>query len=320
MKHSAAMNRISYWNIVVVNNVIACVTVRTACRIAVLLLCFDCPAVASEIVDSCKLTVVCDGFGKSDVLQKDWGYSALVECDGRRILFDCGNDADKFAANIQQLRIDIAKVEAVVISHRHGDHTAGLPQILQQRPEIAVYTPADEPFSTTTPPTFYRPGIESLPKHMRYFDGSEPEVVGHGTAWKRKLTLVNEHTEVFPGVHLIPTTSDKKGSLEMPELSLVVNTKDGAIVITGCAHCGVEKVLESASVIESRIRLLVGGFHLVTTDEAEIERVAASLREHWKVAAVAPGHCTSELGFLTLQRIFGNRYLYAGVGEVISLP
>ena len=290
------------------------------CRIAAALIWLTCPAMAGERVTNCKLTIICDAFGKSDALQKDWGFSALVECDGRRLLFDCGNDADKFAANFESLKIDLTELDVVVVSHRHGDHTAGLAQILQARPDIPVYAPADEPFSTTTPPKFYRPGVASLPKHMRYFDGAEPDAVGHGTAWKRKLTLINETKEILPGIHLIATVSETKGSLEMPELSLVVNTNEGAIVVTGCAHCGVENVVEAAAAVESRTRLLVGGFHLVTTGEAEIERVAASLREHWKVTAVAPGHCTSEQGFLTLQRIFGDRYIYSGVGEAISLP
>ena len=82
---------------------IASSNVSAMCRIAAALIWLTCPAMAGERVTNCKLTIICDAFGKSDALQKDWGFSALVECDGRRLLFDCGNDADKFAANFESL-------------------------------------------------------------------------------------------------------------------------------------------------------------------------------------------------------------------------
>ncbi|HWA98336.1 MAG TPA: hypothetical protein VG713_07580 [Pirellulales bacterium] len=131
---------------------------------------------------------------------------------------------------------------------------------------------------------------------------------------------MNQTKEIAKGIHLIPTISEVKGSSEMAELSLAIATPEGLVVITGCGHCGIEKVLEAASTLDRRIRLLAGGFHLVNHSEAEIERIGASLRNHWNVQAVAPGHCTSEQGFLTLLRLFDRRYLYAGVGEVLPLP
>jgi glyoxylase-like metal-dependent hydrolase (beta-lactamase superfamily II) len=72
-----------------------------------------------------KVTILYDAFGESKELTKDWGYSALVEHNGKRILFDTGNDAVKFEHNVKALGVDLTKLDFVVISHRHTDHTEG---------------------------------------------------------------------------------------------------------------------------------------------------------------------------------------------------
>jgi 7,8-dihydropterin-6-yl-methyl-4-(beta-D-ribofuranosyl)aminobenzene 5'-phosphate synthase len=268
-----------------------------------------------------QLTILYDAFGKAPELKKDWGFSALVQYGGKRILFDTGNDADLFAHNLKQLKVDVASLDCVVISHRHGDHTNGLLHLLKVRPDIPLYTPGDESFGGPTPRAWFERGVESLPKHMRYFDGKPPDDVPHGTAFRNaRIVQVKEKKELFKGVHLLATVSQVKGTLELPELSLAVQTPKGLVVLTGCAHCGVEKVVEEAAAIDKRIHLLAGGFHLVTASDADIEQVAANLRERWKVQSVAPGHCTGERGFLTLQKLFGEQYIYAGGGEVIPLP
>jgi 7,8-dihydropterin-6-yl-methyl-4-(beta-D-ribofuranosyl)aminobenzene 5'-phosphate synthase len=274
-----------------------------------------------------QLTILYDAFGKSPKLKKDWGFAALIHYGGKRVLFDTGNDADVFAHNLKQLKVDVTSLDFVVISHRHGDHTNGLLHLLKARPDVPVYVPADESFGGPTPRGWFERGEESLPKHMRYFDGKPPKNVPHGTAWRnaKKMVHVKETKELVKGMHLLATVSQAKGpagwgTLGMPELSLAVQTPKGLVVLTGCAHCGVEKVVEKAAGLDKHIHLVAGGFHLVTSPEADIEQVAANLRERWKVHSVAPGHCTGERGFLTLRKVFGKRYVYAGVGEVIPLP
>jgi 7,8-dihydropterin-6-yl-methyl-4-(beta-D-ribofuranosyl)aminobenzene 5'-phosphate synthase len=268
-----------------------------------------------------QITILFDAFSKSPELKKDWGFAALVEYGGKRILFDTGNNAEMFAHNLKQLKVDVASLDCVVISHRHGDHTNGLLHLLKVRPDIPLYVPFDESFGGQTPRVWYERGVESLPSHMRYFDGKAPENVPHGTAWRNaKITQVKETKELFKGVHLIATVSQVKGTLELPELSLALVTPKGLVVLTGCGHCGVEKVVEMASGLDKRVYLLAGGFHFVGRSEAEIEQVGVDLRERWKVQSVAPGHCTSEQGFRMLRKLFGDQYVYAGIGEVIPLP
>jgi 7,8-dihydropterin-6-yl-methyl-4-(beta-D-ribofuranosyl)aminobenzene 5'-phosphate synthase len=156
---------------------------------------------------------------------------------------------------------------------------------------------------------------------MRYFDGEAPAVVPHGTAWKSaNLIPVEASREIMPGISVVATTSDVPRTLEMPELSLSIRTPEGQILVVGCSHSGIETILAKTVPAGTPVQFLVGGLHLVTTPDAEIERVATSLRDKWKVAKIAVGHCTGEPGFAALQRTFGDRYHYAGLGTVVPLP
>lgn len=266
-----------------------------------------------------RITILYDAFGEPSPLKKDWGFSALVEFGGKRILFDTGNDADLFEHNVKALGVDLKAVDLVVISHRHGDHTSGLGSVLKVHPKVPVYVPADEPFMASTPVQMYHRGVEALPKHMRYFDGAVPAAVPHGTAWKgANLIPVDASREIMPGIRVVATTSKVPRTLEMPELSLSIDALEGQILVVGCSHTGIEAILEKSP--GRPVQMLVGGLHLVTTPEPEIERVVKSLRDKWKVARVAVGHCTGEPGFAALQRAYGERYIYAGLGTVVPLP
>ena len=70
-----------------------------------------------------RVTILYDAFGKSSNLKMDWGYSALIEHDGKRILFDTGNNPEIFAENVKRLGVDLKKLDVVVVSHRHSDHS-----------------------------------------------------------------------------------------------------------------------------------------------------------------------------------------------------
>src|SRR5271170_6034511 len=90
-----------------------------------------------------KVTILYDAFGESTQLTKDWGFSALVEHNGKRILFDTGNNAATFEHTVKALGVDLTKLDFVVISHRHADHTTGLRYVLSLNPKVTVYVPSD---------------------------------------------------------------------------------------------------------------------------------------------------------------------------------
>ena len=267
-----------------------------------------------------RVTILVDAFGKPSALKMDWGFSALVQHGAKRILFDTGNNAEIFAHNVKALGVDLTRLDFVVISHRHGDHTDGLRHLLKVNPGVKIYAPNDEHFGGPTPPQFYRRGAASLPPHMRYFGGVPPGVVPHGSVWAgANMERVSKVIEISPGIRLIPAGSQERGN-GIPELSLSISTEKGQVMFVGCSHPGIENILEAASAPGERVHIIFGGLHWVTMPEAEIERSAAALREKWNVQEVAPGHCTGEPAFAALQEVFGDRYRYAGVGTVMNIP
>jgi glyoxylase-like metal-dependent hydrolase (beta-lactamase superfamily II) len=105
-----------------------------------------------------RVTILYDAFGKDPAMKKDWGFSALVEYGGRRVLFDTGNDAEVFAKNVKAAGIDLKKLDFVVISHRHLDHTAGLSHLLSVNPGVKIYVPQEVlggVFGTSAPGSFF---------------------------------------------------------------------------------------------------------------------------------------------------------------------
>lgn len=268
-----------------------------------------------------QLTVLFDAFGKDGGLQKDWGYSALVEIAGKRILFDTGNDPAIFEHNVKAKGVDLTAIDFVVLSHRHSDHMGGMSYLLSLNPKVKIYAPKENfgIFGSSIASSFYRKA-ENLPAEMRYFDGSPPQLMKFGTAWPNaNFELIDKTTEIAPGITLIALVSDKPGTLELKELSLAIDTPEGVVLIVGCSHPGIDRIVEAATAINKRIHLIAGGLHLAITPDAEIERLVTALRDTYHVEWVAPGHCTGEPAFAALLKGFGDHDLYAGLGSVIGL-
>jgi len=254
-------------------------------------------------------------------MKKDWGFSALVEVAGKRILFDNGNDRDIFAANVKAKNIDLTNLDFVVLSHPPLRPYGGPEPRLSVNPKVKIYAPREGfgIYGSSLPSGFYRKD-ESLPPQMRYYDGKPPEVMTFGTAWQgANFEPIEKDDRSRPRHHAhracIRTTP---GTRELKELSLAVNTPDGLVLVVGCSHPGIDKIVEAAAAINPKIHLIAGGFHLVVAPDDTIAKTVAALKDTFKVENVAPGHCTGEPTFAALKQAFGNRYIYAGVG--ISLP
>lgn len=292
-----------------------------------LLLIFGCAAIssagpnASDNVSTARITVIYDAFGRSPGMQNDWGYAALVEYGGKRILFDTGNNPDILAQNAKAKNIDLSMLDFVVMSHRHGDHMGGLTYVLKVNPKVKIYAPKEGfgVYGADLPSTFYRKDA-SLPVEQRYYGGSPPEVMRFGSAWPgANFQLVDKNTEIAPNISLITLISEKPGTLELREVSLVINTPDGLVVIVGCAHPGIDKIVQAAAAINPHVYLVTGGLHLVVASDQDVEKAVAALHDTYKVEYVAPGHCTGEPAFNALKRAYGDHYLYAGLGTRLPL-
>ena len=271
--------------------------------------------------DPARITILYDAFGKPSAMTKDWGFSAFVEYGGKRILFDTGNNAAIFEHNVKVKNVDLTRLDFVVVSHRHGDHMAGLNYLLKVNQKVKIYTPKENfgLFGAELPGTFYRRN-EALPPEMRYYDGNPPKVMHFGTPWPEgNFARVTKTVEIAPGFYLIMLKGPWGVDLDVMEISLAIDTPQGIVLIVGCSHPTIEKIVATAKqVINKPIHLVLGGTHLLPAKDEQIEQIARTLRDDLKVEWIAPDHCTGEPAFAILRQAFGSRYLYAGVGTTIA--
>jgi 7,8-dihydropterin-6-yl-methyl-4-(beta-D-ribofuranosyl)aminobenzene 5'-phosphate synthase len=155
---------------------------------------------------------------------------------------------------------------------------------------------------------------------MRYFDGNAPDTLRFGSPWPNaKFTWVANTMQAAPGFHLILLKGTWGVDLDVMEISLAIDTPEGIVLVVGCSHPTLEKVVAAAVELipQKPIHLIVGGMHLLAATDEEITRVATALHDTWKVEWIAPAHCTGEPAFAILQKSFGDHYLYAGLGSTL---
>ena len=220
-----------------------------------------------------------------DGLRSPWGLSMLVRACGHQVLFDTGPDPDSLRYNAEKLGVDLSKIDAVVISHEHGDHVGGLPYIAAVRPGVRVYVP----------------------------EGMSPSV----KRWIKGLGLtvvdVGSTTEICPCMAVI-------GGLYGPpyEEALAVRTDEGLVVLVGCSHPGVDRiVMKAENDLKVRPLAVIGGFHLAGASLGKVRSVVENLVAEG-LSKIYPLHCSGPLVREVLRSSYPEEYEEAHVGSLIS--
>lgn len=246
-----------------------------------------------------------DDYCPKGKLRGEHGLAYLIEDGASKVLFDTGQ-TDAFLHNAAVAGADLSRLDAVVLSHGHYDHCGGL---------AALYS-AIAPAS----PKLYAGKGFSRQKYARSDDGlSDIGVPAAALSAPVPSAVEVESTlELHAGMFIVPRAERKDGSsspprfrllaggVELPdefddEVSLVVDSKDGLVVVTGCAHRGILNIAEAAMwAFPGRpLAALVGGFHLADAPDETLSKVAEG------IAALAPGrvlcgHCTGTRGFAAI--------------------
>ena len=233
------------------------------------------------------LTIVYDNNAYDPRLKTAWGFSCLIEYRGQVILFDTGGDSPTLLANMAKLGIDPSRIEAVVLSHIHGDHTSGLSGLLPIAGDsLTVFVPRSFPAS-------FKDAVRT----------------------KAQLVEVTEPGDIGEEVY----TTGELGT-GIIEQSLVLRTDEGLLVITGCAHPGIVEVVRKAKALsDDEVYLVLGGFHLGGKSQMEIEGIIGEFRR-LGVRKVAPCHCTGEQAIRMFRQEYGGDFFQAGVGVEIGCP
>ena len=231
-----------------------------------------------------RITYLYDNTAAVPGVRADWGFACLVEGRGARLLFDTGTKPDILTHNAQALHVDLGRLDAVVLSHDHGDHTAGFPA-LGPRPGLPVF----------------------------YAEGFNPGVVAALRGSGARLVPVSKGVEILPGFH----TSDEFGTT-IKEAALLVDTPDGLVVIVGCSHPGIVPMLRQIKASTGRpIHTVLGGFHLMQTPAEDVQRMVAAFQE-LGVGRVGPTHCTGPDAVARFKEAYGDRFIPGGVGTVVT--
>jgi len=231
-----------------------------------------------------KLTILYDSTAADPKLRSGGGFAALVEYGGHTLLFDTGPTGSFLLENMRQLNVDPQSIEAIIISHEHSDHTGGLQALLD----------------TGIRPTVYVPPL--------YSSAFKEQVRA-----RTELVEVNDALTILPGMHL----ARPAGSVV--EQALAVETRDGTVVIVGCAHPGiVNMVRRMQEIVPGKASLLAGGFHLM--DVSQIEKLPATIAElrQLGVERVLPTHCTSVAAVKLFRTEFGEACLEGGAGRIVT--
>lgn len=215
-----------------------------------------------------------------------WGFSCLIEGLKHNILFDTGGRGDILLHNMKKMNIEIDRIEHIFLSHIHGDHTGGLTSILERKSSSVLWIP------------------DSFPESLKFDLGS----------FGIRVRSIDMSSTLFEGVY-----STGQLGRSPKEHALIIDTKKGLIMITGCSHPGVANLaIKAVNYLSKDIYLIVGGFHLRGYSKKDIDHIVKLLKD-MGVKKIAPCHCTGEYAMQLFEEQYQENYLDVSVGTTIQL-
>jgi 7,8-dihydropterin-6-yl-methyl-4-(beta-D-ribofuranosyl)aminobenzene 5'-phosphate synthase len=232
------------------------------------------------------MTVVYDNHSLDGNLEKDWGFSCFIKGLEKSILFDTGKNGHILLSNMEKLGIRPEEIDLVFLSHAHKDHTGGLDILLTENSNMEVWLP-------------------------EFFPVSFKETIKTAGA---SVVEVDNFQKICEGAY---TTGVISGWIK--EQSLILDTDKGLIVVTGCSHPRIVKIVFTAKELLTKgIHMVFGGFHLAGFLEAEIEEIAARFRV-LGVEKVGPCHCSGDKCSLIFAKEYQDDFIKIGAGKEIKV-
>lgn len=242
--------------------------------------------VTKRATDDVTIKVVYDNNPCATGLEAAWGFSAFITGTQKTILFDTGGDGQLLLSNMQKLAITPDDIDAVALSHIHGDHTGGLDSLLERNSKVSIYMPI------------------SFPKKLKQIAQQH----------RAKIVEVKGPLKICENVY----STGQLGKL-IKEHSLIIITRAGSIIVTGCAHPGILKMVKAArDSAQGDILLVLGGFHLEWATVGKIEKIISAFKQ-LHVQYVGPCHCSGHRARSLFERCYGKNYINIGAGKVIAV-
>ncbi len=265
--------------------------------------------------------------GRPDFMA-EWGQSILVQTDGCTVLFDVGG-SNVVLANADRLGIDLTKIDAIVLSHGHHDHTGGLCDVLKRlgrkrviaHPDIWDIKYAKRPLEDKE--AFI--GIPFAREELEHL-GASFELTPEPVSLSDRVMTTGE-VEMTTDFEIIERNlflKERGKFVQDPladDLALIVRMDEGLLVVLGCAHRGTINTIRHAQKLtgEKRVYAVVGGTHLAPASEERIERTIQELKDIG-VQKIGISHCNGFYASARVARAFGDKFFLNNAGTQITIP
>ncbi len=257
----------------------------------------------------------------------EWGLCILVETDKTKVLLDTGKGYSS-VYNADSLGVELGKVDKIVLSHGHFDHTGGLRDVLRRmrkKAEIIAhpdvwqlkYSQREGEQGRYIGIPFHRNELESL--GAAFVLTPEPVEIGDSIVTTGEIPMVTAY-EKIDGTLLVQEGSVRRPDHVMDDQALIVKSEAGLIVLLGCAHRGMINTLYHARRLtgEERILAVIGGSHLIGASEERLWQTIDALRE-LGVQKLGLCHCTDLKAAGLLAQEFGEAFFFNKAGTVIEI-
>jgi len=277
---------------------------------------------------SIRITTLSENTAGRGNLLAEWGLSILVETDTVNILLDTGQSITA-SHNADILGIDLNKIDKIVLSHGHQDHTGGLPHVLRSinkeieiiaHPDIwaakYVYRQGREPRYNGMP--FRQQELESLGATFNLT--AKPVKIADNIMTTGEIPMVTDFEQIASNLWVMEDVDLKPDPL-LDDQALIITTEPGLIVILGCGHRGVINTLYHAQQLTGvkEISMVLGGCHLIGTTEEQVHMTIAALKE-LAVPRIGVSHCTGLPAAAIMARELGDSFFFNNTGTRIDLP
>ena len=258
----------------------------------------------------------------------EWGFSVFVEIDGLTLLLDTGA-GNSAVHNAGMLGIDLKKVERIILSHGHYDHTGGMGDILHRighrvkviaHPDVFVDKVAQ--YSQNDPPRyigmpFKRDELESMGADFQLT--SEPVWLSENVVTSGEIPMITDFETIDPGL-CVRVNGEVVPDPLRDDQAVFVKTEPGLLVVLGCAHRGIINTLHHARNITGvdKIHCVIGGTHLLRASELQMEMTVATLRD-FGVQRLGVSHCTGMPAAMRLAQEFGPGFFFNNSGSAVAV-
>ena len=227
-----------------------------------------------------------------DTLDKDlytgWGVSFLI---GDKVLFDTGENGEWLLSNMEKMKVDIDKLERIVISHEHWDHAGGLWSLLEKKPGLTVSAcPHSSP-------------------------GFKKKIASYGGILKE----AHEFSRISGDIYNTGEVLGTYGLKYIPEQAAALKTEKGVVIVTGCAHPGIIKMIERVKEnLAGDIYLVFGGFHLKSQPDEDVRNIISEFRS-LNIKKAGPTHCTGDRAIELFEKEYKKDFLEIKTGQIIEI-